>query len=275
LVTEPDSKDVKRHSDQWLNVRIEGRIALPNEAKSQDRAAGSEDAESAAHHAPSKIERAIKVCDRYANLIVALATVALFAVTFGQCSLSEQIARVSERQYRETERPWVGVAGTEPERVNETSMNIVANFTFANGGKSPAAQVWLRDFALTPLDSTSYLRAMKSCEGKPTNAGVGALLLPGSKREIAIPSDRLQPDTVEYILEQTAQKGKPTIPLNLHPEGIIFIGCLDYMWDNRCYRTRFCEQYVATAKPTQPYGYFGYCNFSNDADENDDCNGKQ
>ena len=257
-------------------MRIEGRIALPNETKSQDRATRGEDAEDNAERVPSKLgwfEAGIKLCDKYANLIVALASVALFAVTFGQCKLSEKIETVSERQYRETERPWVGMVETRIEKPKET--NIQVTLGYVNTGRSPAEQVWFRDFALTPLNSANYQRAMRSCEGKPTDAGVGALLLPGSKREVTIPSDRLQPNTIEYILEQTAQKPKPTVPANLHPEGIILVGCIDYMWNNRCYRTRFCEQFYAIPRPMQPFGIFGYCNFSNDTDENDDCNKKQ
>jgi hypothetical protein len=178
--------------------------------------------------------------------------------------------RETRTEFRDTERPWVGLVNTEVDGY-PTDTNISVTLTLQNTGRSPAQQMWLRAFALTPLDSANYAQTGKWCEGKPTDAGVGSLVLPGQRRELQIFSDRLQPGTIEYIREQLAEKPKPQTPVNLHPEGIILSGCIDYMWHNRCYRTRFCQQYMAVSKPARPFGDFGYCNFNNDDDENAEC----
>jgi hypothetical protein len=178
--------------------------------------------------------------------------------------------------FQTTERPWVGLANTEVLGY-PSDTNIKVMVDFENGGRSPASQVWFRDFTITPLDSARYKQVAEECRGKPTDAGVGTLLLPGLHHHLTIYSDPLQPGTIEYIRERLGQRPKPSPSVDLHPEGIIFIGCIDYMWGDNCYRTRLCQQYKATPSPEGAfgiYGVFGYCNFSNDTAENPNCKRK-
>lgn len=176
----------------------------------------------------------------------------------------------SSKIFEATERPWIGLAGTEVLKApSDTSLQILIDYE--NSGRSPAFQVWLKAFTLSPLDSAQEEQVNRDCAGKPNDAEVGALLLPGAHRQPTIYSEPLQSGTIEYIRERLGLKPTPTPPINLHPQGIILLGCIDYMWGNDCYRTRFCQQYVARPAPQRPFGFFDYCNFSNDTTENKNC----
>jgi hypothetical protein len=204
------------------------------------------------------------------------AWVELLTVLFVGCysCLTYRLVSNTKAQFETSERPWVGLVETTVSGY-PTETSIPVTITFENGGKSPASQVWFRNLTIAPVDSAAYERALSQCAEKPASAGVGTLLLPGLHRETTRYSDPLKPTTIEYIREQLAQKPKPAKPVDLHPEGIALVGCIDYMrGEVRCYRTRFCEQYAPEPGSNHPYGFFFYCNFSNTADENTDCRRK-
>lgn len=132
-----------------------------------------------------------------------------------------------------------------------------------------------------PVGSDEATRVLKACKGKPADAEVEIFLLPGLRHEVTAFTSKLKPITIEDIREQLPLRPKPTpIPILPNavggpeperPEGIILVGCLDYMWGDDCYRTRFCQQYKSTPLIGHPCGFFGYCNFSNDTDEQPNC----
>jgi hypothetical protein len=199
--------------------------------------------------------------------------VELLTLLFVGCysCLTYQLVSNTRAQFESSERPWVGITGTTIDGY-PTDTNIAVTIEFENGGKSPASRMWFREVAIAPLDSPAYERALKECEGKPADAGVGTILLPGLHQQTTRYSERLKPGTIEYIREQLAQKPKSTTPVDFHPEGIALLGCIDYTWDNgHCYRTRFCQQYAAEPGASHPYGFFFYCNYDNTTDENTDC----
>jgi hypothetical protein len=201
---------------------------------------------------------------------LAKGTVVLAIGAIGGFVLTSLSLKDTRTQFRDTERPWVGLVDTEVDSY-PTDSNIAVTVTFENTGKSPAEEEWLRAFTLAPLDSLSDKQTTETCHEKPTDAGVGSVLLPGQSRQVPIFSETLESGTVEWIREQLGQKPKPEHPVDLHPQGIILTGCIDYMWNNRCYRTRFCQQYSAVVKPQRPFGVFTCCNFDNDPDENGNC----
>ncbi len=187
-----------------------------------------------------------------------------------QAAAAAYQAQITQQEYEASERPWVGLTGTEV-LAAPTDTSLKVRISYANAGHSPANQVWFRGLAITPFDSSSRQRVEQWCREKPTDAGVGALLLPGQSHQADLYTEPLKAGTVEYIREQLGLKLKPTTPVDLHPEGIIMLGCIDYMWRDSCYRTRFCQQYNAVPSRERPFGFFGYCNFDNDTTQNPHC----
>jgi hypothetical protein len=187
-----------------------------------------------------------------------------------QAAAAATQAQIAQQEYEASERPWVGLAGTEVlEAPTDTSLKV--RIVYTNAGHSPASQVWFRGLAITPLDSDSQKRVEQWCEGRPTDAGVGSLLLPGQSHQADQYTEPLKAGTIGYIREQLGLRPKPSTPVDLHPEGVIMLGCIDYMWRDTCYRTRFCEQYNPVPSRERPFGFFGYCNFDNDTKENPHC----
>jgi len=81
-----------------------------------------------------------------------------------------------------------------------------------------------------------------------------ALLLPGVHRQVLLNSMPLEPSTIEYIRQQLGCG--PRIKLDRSPEGVFLVGCIDYMWGNDCYRTRFVGNILPQLNQKEPFGSF-------------------
>jgi hypothetical protein len=82
----------------------------------------------------------------------------------------------------------------------------------------------------------------------------------------------LKAETIEYVREQLGLRPKPSKPTNLHPEGVMMVGCIDYIWRDTCYRTRFSSVYYPTPMKEYPFGFFGLWDYGkNDAVETQHC----
>jgi hypothetical protein len=183
---------------------------------------------------------------------------------------ANQQSIISRQQFELSERPWIGLLHTDIlDYPKDNRLNVAISYN--NTGHSPAEQVWLRAIAFAPLGSKQYVKAEEWCADKPTYSGVGLLVMPGQEYHTEISSESLAPNTLTYILESLKNTPTSQRTPNLHPEGVILIGCLDYRWNQHCYRTRFCAQYNAKATDHRPFGELAYCNFSNNTDENPDC----
>jgi hypothetical protein len=208
------------------------------------------------------------------NVFTGLATIAgLFGlfVLYGTLTQTKVATETARAEFEASERPWVSISRTEASGKISADNRISARFEITNSGKSPASHVWFIRNELT-VSNGKILNAWFDCKGKPIDSGVGILLVPNAPHEVMpIFSEPLDSDTVEYIREGLGQVPKPAKLPNRHPQQITFIGCINYVWADRCHNTRFCEEYQPTASPSHPNGYFSYCNFNNDTDEDEHC----
>ncbi len=149
-------------------------------------------------------------------------------------------AQTSDRQFLDTERPWMGVKVVGPSVIHDDRMGI--RLVFANGGHSPANYVWIEWIEFGPEDSDVYKGAIKGCEGKPSHKKIGVLVLPrlDFTRDKSAPVDK---KIITYFRQQSGILPMPS-PTPTAPPTFYLIGCLDYAWgDNQWYRTRFRYEY--------------------------------
>jgi hypothetical protein len=179
-------------------------------------------------------------------------------------------AQVAQQQYEASERPWVTISKTQADGLTDDH-RMKMRFELINSGASPASHVFFKNQTFGTTDPLNML-AVAECKAKPVDAGVGILLVPNAPRAVQpIFSNEIDTDTVQYIREQLGQVPKPRRPVNHQPHALVFVGCIYYVWADRCYNTRFCEQYQPVSSPEFPNGYFSYCNFNNDTDEDEHC----
>jgi hypothetical protein len=198
--------------------------------------------------------------------LMVLFTFVLTATTSLYTFFSYHQWQTMERQLEYSERPWVGLASATISGPPKDSV-IKATLVFRNFGKSPASRVSVREIAFSPLNDPEIDRKFEDCRESPTDAGVGILLLPGQETFDERYSSRLNPTTIAYIERGLSSvPDQPVSPKLPQLQGVALVGCIDYWWNNRCYRTRFHRQYVRSITPEHRYGFLGASNFGNDTD---------
>jgi len=107
MVDEPDSQKPQTRPDQWLDVRIEGRIGLPEKSASPGNAEHGANPENSPKNATRSWRDWIKAWDAYSAFITAVATAFIAAFTIVLTYVSSQQRHIMQSQLTESAEEFV------------------------------------------------------------------------------------------------------------------------------------------------------------------------
>jgi len=153
MPTDPDSDAPKKKPEQYLNVRIEGKVAINEEPKAQEGAA--ENAE------PEKRREQIAWYTRFfrwakadpnafftmlATIVMAIFTGELYCVSNRQWQTMLAANQASQDALHITERPYVSIGTKDGTLIDLPTANTPLRIYFVNSGHSPAMNFKLNWF---------------------------------------------------------------------------------------------------------------------------------